>query len=394
VSSDALSETDAAALAGLGRAFIEATLDLLPTPVLLVEPGSAAVTFANRAADELAGGRFPKAAGVELYPDTYFCTDAEGRRVPAEQMPGARVARGERLHAFEMDWHLPHGTRSLLLSGDIVRDAAGEQVGVVVFEDATRLKASERERADSAALLDTLLESAPVGLAFFDRDLRYARVNRELERINGVSAAEHEGRRVGEVLPEMPASVEDGLRRTLESGEPIVDLEVTGRTPALPGVDRRWLCGWYPVRHRDGETIGLGAVVVDVTERSRLLEAERAARLRAERAEQRAAFLARAGEVLASSLNYEETLARVARIAVPDKADWCAVDMLRRDGQLERLAVAHTDPAKERLAAELQSRYPADLDAAAGIGHVVRTGQAELYADIPDELLRTVAQDD
>ena len=98
------------------------------------------------------------------------------------------------------------------------------------------------------------------------------------------------------------------------------------------------------------------------------------------------AFLAEASAELASSLDYRATLARLARLAVPILADWCAVDIVE-DGTVRTLAVAHVDPAKVALARELQQRYPADPDAATGAAQVIRTGVSELTQTITDEML-------
>src|SRR3712207_5139483 len=102
------------------------------------------------------------------------------------------------------------------------------------------------------ALLDTVFAEAPVGLAFFGADLRYVRVNDTLAEINGIAPSAHVGRTLLEVLPEMDPAVVDGFRAVLETGVPMKDVEVVGRTPSRPGVDRTWLCGWYPVRQRAG----------------------------------------------------------------------------------------------------------------------------------------------
>ena len=112
------------------------------------------------------------------------------------------------------------------------------------------------------------------------------------------------------------------------------------------------------------------------------------------RAEEAVRFLAEASAVLASSLGYRETLASVARLAVPRLADWCAVDVLEEDGSLERLAVAHPDPEKVALAYELQERYPTDPDAPRGMHQVLRTGQPELIPEIPRELIEQAARDE
>ena len=104
-------------------------------------------------------------------------------------------------------------------------------------------------------------------------------------------------------------------------------------------------------------------------------------------------FLASASEELASSLDYEQTLAAVARLAVPVLADWCAVQVLQ-DGRLRTLAATHVDPAKVAAALALQERYPVDMSATSGAPNVARTGVSELLADIPDELLVAGATDE
>jgi GAF domain-containing protein len=103
-------------------------------------------------------------------------------------------------------------------------------------------------------------------------------------------------------------------------------------------------------------------------------------------------FLAEASAELASSLDYESTLARVAQLAVPTFADWCAIDLVK-DNRLRRLAVAHVDPAKVAYAHELAERYPSDPDAGNGAWQVIRTGRSELIAEITDEMLVAAARD-
>jgi PAS domain S-box-containing protein len=110
------------------------------------------------------------------------------------------------------------------------------------------------------------------------------------------------------------------------------------------------------------------------------------------RAEQGHRFLSEASRVLAGSLDPQSTLRAVAQLAVPEIADWCAVDLAAGDG-VERVAVAHVDPARVRFAREIQERYPADPDADQGLHGVLRSGRSEHYPDIPDELLAQVAQD-
>ena len=106
------------------------------------------------------------------------------------------------------------------------------------------------------------------------------------------------------------------------------------------------------------------------------------------------AFLARAGEVLSASLEWEETLEHVARLAVPEIADWVFVEILQEDGSIDRMAVAHADPAKEALVREFARRYPLDPKSPVGSPKVIRTGEPELMSEIPDEFLEQAAEDE
>jgi PAS domain S-box-containing protein len=126
----------------------------------------------------------------------------------------------------------------------------------------------------TAALLDTLLRQAPVGFAFVDHDLRFSHVNDRLAETNGLSAAEHLGRRLQDVVPELAEQLAPVLRRVLDHGESHTGVEITGETAARPGDTRVWEEGFYPVRTASGEVIGAGVVVVEVTryrEEQRLL---------------------------------------------------------------------------------------------------------------------------
>jgi PAS domain S-box-containing protein len=111
------------------------------------------------------------------------------------------------------------------------------------------------------------------------------------------------------------------------------------------------------------------------------------------RAEEASHYLARASQVLGASLEYEQTLAELARVVVPELADWCTVDVVGEDGSTRQLAVAHVVPEKVRWAHELSERYPPNPASETGSPNVIRTGKAEIYPDIPDELLAAGAID-
>ena len=257
----------------------------------------------------------------------------------------------------------------------------------------------EAER--SLALLDTLFATAPVGLAFFDHELRYMRINTALAAINGVSVEEHLGRSVREVLPEAGSEVVEQIRHVFETGRPATDVEVQVATQRDPGRPRLFNASYYPVRSADGEVIGVGAVVSDITEQKRAqielaqaLEREREARAAAEAAERRARFLAEASALLDASLDRETTLQNVARLVVSQMADWCGVDVVEQGGGFRNVAVAHVDPAKVEWARRISERYPPDPNAASGVPNVLRTGESEIYTEVPWELLEKAAVDE
>jgi signal transduction histidine kinase len=110
-------------------------------------------------------------------------------------------------------------------------------------------------------------------------------------------------------------------------------------------------------------------------------------------AERRLAFLAEASAHLASSLDYETTLRRVARLAVPELADWCVVDTLDEDGSVSLLAVAHVDPGQETLVRTLRRRYPPDRQARYGLQKVLSSGRPEVYPEILPAWRQAAARD-
>jgi PAS domain S-box-containing protein len=128
-------------------------------------------------------------------------------------------------------------------------------------------------------------------------------------------------------------------------------------------------------------------------DRARLLRREREARLRAEAAQEQMAFLAQTTELFAESLDYEGTLERVARLAVPRLADWCIVYVVEEDGEIRRLAVAHEDAEERRAAEEHLRDLPLDPEAPVGVPHVLRTGEPELVREPTLELLAGDVED-
>ena len=110
------------------------------------------------------------------------------------------------------------------------------------------------------------------------------------------------------------------------------------------------------------------------------------------RSEDAQRFLAEISDELAASLDIEATLSSIARLAVPRLADWCAVHLVREDGQIAQLAVAHVDPERVAWALKLQEQFPADPDVDQGVARAVRTGLPELVPEVTEEMLAAVAR--
>jgi PAS domain S-box-containing protein len=129
-------------------------------------------------------------------------------------------------------------------------------------------------------------------------------------------------------------------------------------------------------------------------ERDKLLIYERVARSEAETNSDKLAFLAEASTVLASSLDYQTNLMSVAKLAVNRLADWCAVDVMADNNEFHRVALVHRDSSRNEWAREFQKRFTSKQTAAPhGVAHVMRTGKAKIYTDIPDSMLIALAQD-
>jgi signal transduction histidine kinase len=442
------------------------------------------------------------------------------------------------------------------------------------------------ESSDVGVLLDMLLASSPVGICFFDQDLRYLRISPSLAKMNRRSVEEHLGRLLDEMVPHLAAIVRPLLLHVLSTGETINEHELSGPQPDFPDKTGYWLVSYFPVRSQSGQIVAVGAVVTEVTalktteavvtarekalreqasilakvngigallsaeldqqklvqsltdaatsivgarfgafhfnhieltshrqaetskpyalsgishaafaelsgfcdavcrasnlhvegtirignihqelpvgydglraaagnlgpsfaetslqsymavpvvsrsgdilgrlffgheaidafgeqekqligglvaqaaialDNARLFQNVQEERAAAERANQQLSFLADASAILTSSLDYEETVQRVAHLAVPHFADWCLVDLAEPDGSLHRLAVAHHNPEHAAVARAMKRRYPSKLNSKRGTSHVLETGTADLVAAVDNEILLDLARDE
>ena len=152
------------------------------------------------------------------------------------------------------------------------------------------------------------------------------------------------------------------------------------RLRAVDGTHRWHLARTAPIRDELGRIESWVGTATDIDDRKR--------------AEQQWSFLLEAGDTLATSLDYRETLSQVARLAVGKVSDWCTVHIVEPDGAVAEVAIAHRDPAQVAFARELQERYPPNADAPTGPAAVIRTGEAELIPEISTPMLEQAAVDE
>ncbi len=131
------------------------------------------------------------------------------------------------------------------------------------------LAAARTEAANAAALLDSLVTNAPIGIGIYDHELRFIKVNPALADINGIGQDEHLGKSLPEILPDIPEETLEEMRGVLRGGDPVVAREVVGRTPRSTDV-RTWLTNFFPVADVNGTILGVGATVVEITELRRI----------------------------------------------------------------------------------------------------------------------------
>jgi PAS domain S-box-containing protein len=243
-----------------------------------------------------------------------------------------------------------------------------------------RLEREERGQAWLVTTLrsigDAVIATDPAGCVVL--------MNGIAEQLTGWPEAEARGRPLEEVFAivsdETRVPCENPVTRVLREGK-VVGLANHTVLRSRRGIDIPIDDSAAPIRDAKGALFGVVLVFRDVT-------TEKREQVRRE-------FLARAGAALASSLDYRAILAAVAQFAVPQLADWCGVDLLEPGTHApQQVAVAHVDPQKVRWARELGEKYPPDPNAATGAPQVIRSGNPELYSEIPASLLEAGARDE
>ncbi|ANH95225.1 PAS sensor protein [Streptomyces sp. SAT1] len=290
--------------------------------------------------------------------------------------------------------HKDGSTRLVEFRNMRLLDDRGDVYALGLAADQSTVRRLERDVALSARIVS----QSPIGLAVLDTRLRYVSVNPALERIDGVSAEEHIGRRVPEVLAEVDAeAVESAARQVLETGRSLVDVFGVGRTPADPDTDHAWSVSMYRLEDAVGTVLGVAVSVVDVTEQHR-------AGIEAEVARRRLALIADASARIGTTLDLDRTARELADVAVPELADVAAVDLLEavvagrhsKLGPAEAAVIRALAVRADHAADALEAADPPGQIARYGpdrlVTRCVRTGEPVLVAEVKDEDLAYIAR--
>jgi len=248
----------------------------------------------------------------------------------------------------------------------------GSQIGQ--FIERRRAEATMRESEDR---FRTMADSAPVLLWIAQADGSCVWFNKRWLDFTGRTIEQESGH--GWLEGVHPDDYDRYLAIYLSAVERRQHFQIEYRLRRHDGEYRWLLKEAVPRFESDGVYVGHIGSCVDITERRR--------------SEEDQTFVSEATYALASSLDYETTLVSVAQLAVPRIADWCSVHVLDADGHPTQIAVAHADSAKVVWARELPARYPSDPNAPTGVPRVLRTGEPELYPEIPWEMIEAAAQD-
>jgi PAS domain S-box-containing protein len=336
------------------------------------------VTLANPAAERMlrlkdggAGRRYP------ALPLRRFALD--GAPLPAEQHPVARVLReGAPVHGSVYRVEYASGESAVLRVNAAPLPGEDGPAGVVAsFDDVSDEHRTLDALRASEARFRTLADSAPVLVWMAGPDALCHFFNRPWLEFTGRAPEQELG--TGWTAGVHPDDVERCMDVRLASFRERRPFRMDYRLRRADGEFRWLLDSAVPLFTPGGEFTGYIGSCLDIHDR------------RME--EEREHFLLAAGSALGASLDYEHTLAGLARLAVPFLADYASIDVVAPDGEIRRVETAHRDPAGESVLRDVWTRYPYRADDELGVPRVVRTGAPVLIPEVTDEATAAFARD-
>ncbi|WP_437509010.1 ATP-binding protein [Sorangium sp. So ce1099] len=354
------------------RGLLDALLSESPHGII-VSDAQGKLILQNRASERIWAGS-STAENVEGW-GRYRAFHPDGRPFAAEDWSMARcLTRRETVPAEELHFQRFDGTHGMMLGSCApLLSPEGELLGAVsIFADITQFKQLEADLNVSRTKFSTTLKSIGDAVISTDGSGRIDFMNAVAEKLTGWSLDEAKDRRLSEVFRVISEQTRDDLdnpvTEVLRHGG-IIGLDDTTLLLRRDGSELAIDSSGAPIRSDEGELVGLVLVFRDVTEK----------RL----AEKRRYFIGEASRQLAlSGLEYDTTLANVARLAVPHIADTTLVDIVEPDGSLTRLAAVHASNAKQALGRDLSARYPTDPEVPRAVHAVLRRGESLLLPEV------------
>jgi PAS domain S-box-containing protein len=267
----------------------------------------------------------------------------------------------------EMGWLEGHGSFRLNDKGEPIR-----LVGLCT--EVTQHKLAEEVHSR----LSAIVASSADAIISESLDGRIITWNTGAERIFGYSAAEAIGQYISLLTPPDRINEPSYMLDQVRSGQAL-NLAETQRLHKN-GHTLYVSVSISPVRNAQGEIIGVSKIARDITTRKRAQLRER--------------YLMEASDVLGSSLEYEQSLKKLASLTVPAIADWCTIFILSEDGSLRRVAMANQDENEVKRAEEFDKLYPEDPKTPNGLYHVIRTGEAEIFNSANEGTLGLFSRDE
>jgi PAS domain S-box-containing protein len=371
-------------------------IEALPSAIVFISDGR--ITGWNDAAAALYGWRTHEAVGQEF--DRLLIDDSD-RSAALDVLRGV-ASRGR----WEGDFRVRRRDGALLVSSflaAVVRGPDGAPCTAWVATDVVDQHLAEQERevllsAERAArqelettigIFEALLESAPIGIAVLDLELRCRQANPMLVTMIGTDRPP-----VGEYLDDLatlPPEVAADLRRVATTGRVLIDRKLQLKGTAAPQ-PRQISANYFPIYSGQHNLTGVGLTWTDVTGAT-LAEGERAELTqRATEAQRRLAVLASASSVLMTTTDVDALIERLARVLAPAAAEWCVIELIGKSGIIEHVAVSHADRERAQHLRDTLFHQPAEPSPDSPVAAVRRTGQAFLFspADVTGALDRSV----
>ncbi len=382
---------------------------------ILVQDRDGKCMYANQAGAQMCGFESPDAfinAPVAEVISKFVLVDEDGRPFPLENLPAKQIFSGLS-HSPESVMGTVDSKGNIkwsLVKSRAVLDTEGKPyLAVSIFRDITEQRRNSeeleshienrtQELSRSRQFLDSVIENIPNMIFVKDaKNLKFVRFNKAGEKLLGFSREDLLGKSDYDFFPPDQAEFFVSKDRDVILSGQLQDIpEETIKTKTG---ERLLHTKKIPIFNETGAPEYLLGISEDITEikKSQMHEAallsEKVARAEAEKAADRLEFLSSASKVLSESLDYKVTMNSIAKLCVSYLADWCAIDVIE-PGQSIPTSVAVAHPSAEKIKwAERFKKYPTDWTAKTGAPNVVRTGKAEIYPQISDELLVKSAKD-